>query len=198
MEPWGLPPGHRTGTPPPPWPGGVLLLTAGGRPLPRQQPSRPETALGTAPGAGGGPPLRTQAPLPRLPCPTSLDVDTDIGPRRSASHPLGPGFARPCVVSSPAPRPQPPISTFRGLFWPEQPPSHSPCSCDCLWPPSARRKETGPGKGASGRAAPGYCWRGRAGGGQRCVRPEGRGAPPALFTQHLWVRRLGEQRGRGS
>lgn len=56
MEPWGLPPGHRTGTPPPPWPGGVLLLTAGGRPLPRQQPSRPETALGTAPGAGGGAP----------------------------------------------------------------------------------------------------------------------------------------------
>ena len=126
-------------------------------------PDRPQHS----PGCGGAPAAHSGTPPPsatsnQLRCRHRHRTQTvDFPPSRAWLR------AFLWCLQPPAPDPRPPISTFWGHFRPEQLLSHSPCSCDCFGLPSAGRKETGPGKGASGRAAPGCCWRGRVRGGQR-------------------------------
>ena len=109
-----------------------------------------------------GTPPPTQAPPLCLPCLTSLDLDADTGPRWLASHPWDLALGFTAVSPAPSLSSQPPLSIFceggtRATSG-QVASSHSPCSCDCLRPPAARMEETGPGRWASGQAAPGRCW----------------------------------------
>ena len=162
---------HRDTTLPLPPTGASPLPTAGGRALPKQQSLWVEHCHSDLPTPQDRPqhsPLRWGPHCPQRHPLSACHVRTAYIWTQTLDPdgwlPTRWGLALRVTAVSPAPTlsSQPPVSTLCGggtrAISHQVASSHSPCSCDCLRPPAVRTEETGPGRWASGQAAPGLCW----------------------------------------